>query len=123
MATIKREVLSGSGQISSTPVGLPQVLGTSQTEIHTIETTVADYEEVWVWLSNITTSQVVVTLQIGHDSDADKRVMVKVPAEETVLAIPGWTFRGHAGPSVVKGATGSANQVNFTGYVNHIDDA
>jgi hypothetical protein len=117
MATIKREILSGSSN------GLPEDLGTSQTEIHTIETTTADYEEVWVWLSNITTSQVVVTLQIGHDSNTDRRVMVKVPAESTVLAIPGWTFKGHAGPSVIKGATGSANQVNFSGYVNHIDDA
>lgn len=117
MATFKREVLSGSTN------GLPEDLGTSQTVIHEIETTVADHEEVWVWLSNITTSQVVVTLQIGDDSAADKRVMVKVPAESTVLAIPGWTYKGQSGPKSIKGATGSANQVNFSGYVNHIDDA
>lgn len=117
MATIKREILSGSTN------GLPEDLGTSATTIHEIETTTADFEEVWVWLSNITTSQVVVQLQIGHDTDTDKRVMVKVPAEETVLAIPGWTFKGQAGPKYVKGQTGSANQVNFSGYVNHIDDA
>ena len=117
MATVKREILSGSTN------GLPFDLGTSQTEIHTIETTTDDYEEVWIYLSNITTSAQVVQMQIGHDTNTDARVMVKVPAESTVLAVPGWTFKGHAGPSVVKANCANANSVNVTGYVNHFDAA
>ena len=87
------------------------------------ETTVADYEEVWVWLSNITTATEIVTFQIGHDSNTDARIKVQVPAESTILAIPGWTFKGVAGPNVVKALAGNANAVNVTGYVNHIDAA
>lgn len=119
MATLKRINLSGC--TNGIPVGLAADSGTFTT-IHSITTTVADYEEVWVWLANTDTSQQIVTLTFGGTA-ANNKVMVKVPAETTVLAVPGWTFKGASGPNTITGASGTADKVNVHGYVNHFDDA
>ena len=119
MATIVRNHLSGS--TNGIPFALAVDTGTFTT-IHSITTTTADFEEVWVWLSNISTSSETVTLTFGGTNDANK-VKVKVPAESTVLAVPGWTFQGASGPNTITGASVSADVVNVHGYINLIDDS
>jgi len=119
MATISRNHLSGCA--NGIPVGLAIDSGTFTT-IHSITTTVADFEEVWIWLSNISTATEIVTLTFGGTADANK-VIVQVPPESTVLAVPGWTFQGVAGPNTITGASVTANKVNVHGYINLIDAA
>ena len=119
MATIIRNHLSGS--TNGIPFALAVDTGTFTT-IHSITTTTADFEEVWVWLSNISTSSETVTLTFGGTADANK-VKVKVPAESTVLAVPGWTFQGASGPNTITGASQNPSVVNVHGYINLIDDS
>tara|TARA_R110002012_G_scaffold97961_2_gene235116 strand:- start:22 stop:381 length:360 start_codon:yes stop_codon:yes gene_type:complete len=119
VATIKRDHLSGAA--NGIPIALAIDSGTFTT-IHSITTTVADFEEVYIWLSNINTSQEIVTLTFGGTSDVNK-IKVKVPPESTVLAVPGWTFQGASGPNTITGGSTTANKVNVHGYINLIDDA
>jgi len=119
MATIIRDHLSGCA--NGIPAALAADSGTF-TEIHSITTTTADFTEVWIWLSNISTATEVVTLRFGGTSDNNK-VKVVVPAEATVLAVPGWTFQGASGPNKIEGASTTADKVNVHGYINLIDAA
>ena len=119
MATIIRDHLRGCAD--GIPIAQAIDSGTFTT-IHSITTTTADFEEVYIWLSNINTSQEIVTLTFGGSSDVNK-VKIKVPAESTVLAVPGWTFQGASGPNTITGASTTANKVNVHGYINLIDDA
>jgi len=119
MATISRNHLSGCA--NGIPVGLAADSGTFTT-IHSITTTLADFEEIWIWLSNIDTSTQIVTLTFGGTA-ANNKVVVQVPAESTVLAVPGWTFQGASGPNTITGAAGAADKVNVHGYINLIDAA
>lgn len=119
MATIIRNHLSGCA--NGVPVGLAIDSG-SFTTIHSITTAAADFEEVWIWLSNISTATEIVTLTFGGTAAANK-VIVQVPPESTVLAVPGWTFQGVSGPNTITGASVTADKVNVHGYINLIDDA
>lgn len=119
MATISRNHLSGC--TDGIPIGLAVDTG-NFTAIHTCTTTTADFEEIWIWLANTNTSQEIVTLTFGGTA-ANNKVMVKVPAESTVLAVPGWTFQGKSGGVAITGACSTADKVNVFGHINLIDDA
>jgi hypothetical protein len=120
MATISRNHLSGS--TDGRPLALAIDSGTFTT-VHTVTSTAADFEEVWIWLANISTSQEIVTLRFGGTADGDT-VKVTVPAESTVLACPGWTIQGNASTAVViTAASTTANKVNALGHINLIDAA
>ena len=120
MATISRNILSGS--TNGRPLALAVDSGT-YTTVHTVTSTAADYEVVWLYLSNISTAQELVSIRIGGTADGDT-IKVKVPAESTVLALPGVTIKGDGGSGVViTAASTTANKVNATGYINLIDAA
>ena len=120
MATISRNILSGS--TNGRPLALAIDSGTFTT-VHTGPTTAADMVEVYVYLSNISTSQEIVTIAIGGTEDGDK-MKIKVPAESTVLALPGITIKGDGGSGIaITAASTTANKVNATGYINLIDAA
>ena len=119
MATISRNHLSECAD--GVPIALAIDTG-NYTAIHTCTTTTADFEEVWLWLSNISTATEIVTLTFGGTSDNNK-IKIQVPAEATVLAVPGWTFQGKSGGVEITGASTTANKVNVHGYINLFDDA
>ena len=118
MATISRNILSGS--TNGRPLALAADSGTFTT-VHTGPTTAADMIEAWVWISNISTSQEIVTIAIGGTADGDK-IKIKVPAESTVLALPGITIKGDGGSGIaITAASTNASKCNATGYINLID--
>lgn len=118
MATISRNILSGSTH--GRPLALAADSG-NFTAVHTGPTTAADLIEIYLYLSNISTSQEIVTIAIGGTADGDK-IKVKVPAESTVLALPGITIKGDGGSGVaITAASTTAAKVNATGYINLID--
>ena len=120
MATISRNILSGS--TNGRPLSLAIDSGTFTT-VHTGPTTAADMIEAWVWISNISTSQEIVTIAIGGTADGDK-MKIKVPPESTVLALPGITIKGDGGSGIaITAASTTANKCNATGYINLIDAA
>ena len=118
MATISRNILSGS--TNGRPLALAADSGT-YTTVHTGPTTAADHIELFVYLSNISTSQEIVTIAIGGTADGDK-IKIKVPPESTVLALPGITIKGDGGSGIaITAASTTAGKVNATGYTNLID--
>mgnify|MGYP003630502985 CR=1 FL=1 len=117
MATITRAHLTGS--TDGVPFGLAVDTGTF-TAIHTTTTTAGNFEEVWLWLANISTATEIVTLAFGGTGDANKMI-VQVPAESTVLAVPGITFDGKASTGVtITGGSTTAAKVNVFGHINLI---
>ena len=120
MATVIRHHLTGS--TDGVPFALAVDSGTL-TVVHATTTTTADFEEVWIWLSNINTSTEIVTLAFGGTADVNK-MKIQVPAESTVLAVPGITFQGKTSTGVtIAGGSTTANKVNVFGHINLIDAA
>lgn len=119
MATIVRNHLGGSTDGHSLKIAVDS--GT-YTTVHTVTTTTADFEEIWIWLANVGTATEVVTFQIGHDTDVENRIVVSVPAESVVLAIPGITLQG-ASTYYIKAGASTADKITAWGHINLIDAA
>jgi len=119
MATISRNHLSGATDGHTLKLAIDS--GT-YTTVHTVTTTTADFEECWCWLNNVSTTQQKVTFQIGHDTNVANRMVVNVPPESTILAIPGITLQG-ASTYTVKAAATAADSVTVWGHINLIDAA
>ena len=118
MATISRDHLSGS--TDGKPIALAVDSGT-YTTVHTGPTDAAHWIELWLYFSNITSAQATVTVAIGGTADANK-IKIKVPAQSTVLGVPGWTIQGNSGAAItVTAATTTAAAVNCMGHINLID--
>ena len=117
MATVIRTVLSG--MTASAPIAT----GTSSTTYHTVTTTTADYDEIWLWASNNNTAAEVVTLQWGGTTSTDDHIVTTVQPNETVLIAPGWVLKGNATELLVKAYSTTNDKVNIIGHVNRIDDA
>tara|TARA_R110002020_G_scaffold304945_1_gene520775 strand:- start:1082 stop:1429 length:348 start_codon:yes stop_codon:yes gene_type:complete len=115
MATVKRIVLSG--MTASAPIATQ----TTSTTYHTVTTTTADYEEIWLWASNIHTAALVLTIE-WTAAATSKEMHVTIQPDETVLVVPGWTIKG-AASMTVKGKTTVADKINVVGHVNWFDDA
>jgi len=115
MATISRDHLSGSTD------GVPFALAADSgnfTAVHTTSTTAGNFEEVWIWLANINTQTEIVTLAFGGTGAANKMVL-QVPAESTILAVPGITFDGKSSTGVaITGASSNADKINVFGHIN-----
>jgi|TARA_R110002167_G_scaffold163323_1_gene360207 hypothetical protein len=117
MATITRAHLTGS--TDGVPFGLAVDTGTL-TVVHATNTTAGNFEEVWIWLANINTSTEIVTLAFGGTGAANKMI-IQVPAESTILAVPGITFDGKSSTGVtVAGGSTTADKVNVFGHINLI---
>tara|TARA_R100001594_G_scaffold17623_4_gene35790 strand:- start:2549 stop:2893 length:345 start_codon:yes stop_codon:yes gene_type:complete len=114
MATLKRKRLSESNA--------PIATGTTSTTYHTVTTETADYEEIWLWASNIHTAALVLTIE-WTAAGTSNEMHVTIQPDETVLVVPGWTIQGQSGPLTIKGKTTVAAKINVTGHVNWFDDA
>ena len=112
MASISREILSGS--TSGRPIKIAAT-ATAGTLAHTAHATAKD--EIWLWLANTTTADVIVTVEFGGVTSPDDLLKFTVPAGEVILAVAGLTLTGGL---VVRAFAGTANVVNMAGYVNRI---
>lgn len=98
--------------------GEPEPLQTTSTTLHQVPASpAAGIDEVWIWLSNNTTSDRVVTLELGSTAAAQNAKIV-VPAQSVVLAVPGIPA---AASQVISALVDSTNDsVVAFGYVNRI---
>lgn len=95
--------------LSASATGAPIALGTGTTAIHTVPTTGVAKDEFWLYASNTTAGDIIITLTIdGVEIDAT------VPANNQVLVVQGHPL---AAGVVVTGLGASAG-VNAYGYVN-----
>jgi hypothetical protein len=109
---ITKEFLSGS--TNGRPIKLVAT-ATPGTLLHTAHATSKD--EVSVYLSNTSAGDVEVTVEFGGVTSPDDHIKFTVPANDTILAVPGVPLSNSL---VARAFAGSANVITATGYVNRI---
>lgn len=120
--TIQKSKLSGSTD------GLQiLVAGTNTGTADTIHTatssTTNDYDEIWLYASNSSSSQVLLTIEWGGTSDPGNIYEITLPAlgntstDGPIAIIPGFVLQNSL---VVKAFAGTTNVVTINGYVHQI---
>ena len=117
MPTMSKEFLSES--TNGRGVEVVQT-GTAGTLIHTVTTggSNTDIDEIFIYATNIDTSQILLTVEFGGADSPDDHILAKIPAQTTVLVVPGLILRAGV---TVRAFAGTANKITCHGYVNRID--
>lgn len=120
MATYSKVLLSGSAQGKAVKVSATASTGTT---IHATGTSNTILDEVWLWAYNSSTSNVLLTVQFGGTTAPDNDIKVTIPAQSGLnLVVPGLVLSGtgSVASTVYAYATGAANLITISGYVNRI---
>lgn len=95
------------------------VAGTSAGAATTIHTPVASiYDEVWLYATNIDTSDRALTLYWGTTASAGQMVATIPYQAGRLLVVDGKLLSGTA--NVIKASAATANVINIDGFVNRI---
>lgn len=117
MATYSRVHLSGSTNGKPVPVAATATPGTT---IHTALSGTSGFDEIYLWVSNVTGSAATLTLEWGGVTDPGDHLC------------KGYSIAANSGPTlvaaglvlnnslVVKAFSGTASALNIVGYVNRI---
>lgn len=90
----------------------------SGTTLHTATSTSGEWDEVYIWATNSSSSDVTLTIEFGGTTSPDDIVEKTLRVNNgPELVIPGWVLQGGL---VVRGFASSANVVTIGGYVNRI---
>jgi len=118
MPTIAKEILSGS--TNGRGVEVTGANSGAAVTLHTATTggSNADIDEIFIYATNIDTSQILLTIEFGGSDSPDDHILAKIPAQTTVLVVPGLILR--AGLEV-KAFAGTGNKITCHGFVNRID--
>ena len=116
MSTFTKNKLSGSTN------GKPQkVTGTatgSSILVHTAVSGTSSFDEVWIWATNTSSSDVVLTLEWGDNTTPDGNIIVTVPKQSGLYLItPGLVLQNSL---TVRAFAGTGNVINLVGFVNTI---
>lgn len=117
MPSYSRQLLSGSTSGRNIPVA---AVATPGTLIHTALAGAAGYDEVYLWVANVTNAARLLTLEWGGVGDpADHMVkQFSIPANSPPIPIA--TGQVLNGALDVRAFADAANALNVTGYVNRI---
>jgi hypothetical protein len=117
MPSYSRQVLSGSTNGKPIPVAATATPGTL---IHTAVAGVAAYDEIYLYVSNVTGSAATLTLEWGGVTDpgdlAAKALSVPANSGPTLVAA-GLPLNNSL---VLRAFSGTASALNVTGWVNRI---
>ena len=116
MATFTKQKLSGSGT-RSRPISLTTTATSGAVTIHASVGNATDFDEIWLWATNIHTGSITLTLEVGT-TDEDQHIKAVINPSETVLVCPGLLM--HDG-DILKGFATVADKINVFGYVNRLD--
>ena len=115
MATYSKLKLSGSTDGKQIKVVATATAGTT---LHTAVSGTTDYDEIWIWATNSSASDLKLTVEFGGTTAPDDLIEMTIPAESgPIPVIPGLVL--HNG-SVVRGFAASANLILVSGFVNRI---
>ena len=117
MATYSCVLLSGSTNGLPIPVAATATPGTL---LHTATTGVGNYDEVYLWVSNVTGAAATITIEWGGTTDPGNLACkaVSIPANSGPTMIVNGASIG--GGVVVRAFSGTAGALNITGHVNRI---
>lgn len=114
MATFSKIPLSASANGKGILIAATATLGTT---IHTAGAGTANFDEVWLYASNNSTSSVKLTVEYGSASAQDN-IEITIPGESgLVLVVPG-LFLNNA--LVVTAFAATTNVITMHGYVNRV---
>jgi hypothetical protein len=119
MATFDKKLLSGSTGGKAIKVAATATPGTT---IHTTGTSSSDIDEVWLYATNTSGSDVLLTVEYGGTTSPDDLIEVTITAEAGLtLILPGTVLTGDgAAGRTVAAFAGTADVINVHGYVNRI---
>jgi len=110
---------SGSTQGQAIKVAATSTPGTT---VHTTGTSATIIDEVWLYLYNSHTADVLVTIEFGGATAPDQNIVLTVPFKTgLVLAVPGLPLLGSGSVALtVKVFAATTNVVTVIGFVNRI---
>jgi hypothetical protein len=113
MATFSKHILSGSTNGRNILVAATATPGTL---IHTADASALD--EIWIYATNTSSSNVVLTLEFGGTSGPGDLIEKTIPAEDGFkLIVPGLILTNSL---IVRAFAGTTNVININGFVNRI---
>ena len=105
---VELSVLTDGVPLKITPTG------TAGETIHTAHATAQD--EIWLWACNTASASRKLTVEFGGVA-VDQNIVVNIPAETTVLVVPGWVLTNS---KVMAAFASVADVINVVGFVNRI---
>lgn len=115
MATYSKQKLSGSTNGKGIKVAATATLGTT---IHTAIAGTSDWDEIWIYAVNSSTSAVKLTLEWGEATAPDGNIELTIPAESGLyLVIPGLLLQNGL---AVTAFADTADVILIHGFVNRI---
>ena len=114
MTTYKKTLLSGS--VDGKAIKIVQT-STPGTLVHTAVAGSVNFDEIWLWVQNNHTADVILTVEFGS-ADAGDNIIVTVPFKSGLIPVaPGLALNN---ASTVKAFAGTANVISIFGFVNLI---
>lgn len=117
MASYSRQLLSGSTNGRVIPVAATATPGTL---IHTATSGTNDFDEVYIWASNVTSAAATLTIEFGGVTDPGDHVVKAYSIAANSPPIPLVTGQVLKGGLVVRAFSGTASAINLSGFVNRI---
>ena len=117
MATYSRILLSGSTNGRAIPVAATATPGTA---IHTAVAGTSAFDEIYLWVSNVTGSAATLTLEWGGVTDPGDHMVkaLSIPANSPPIPIATGMVLNNG--LLVKAFSGTASALNIIGFANRI---
>ena len=117
MATYSRQLLSGSTNGRAIPVAAAATPGTL---IHTAIAGTTSFDEIYLWVVNVTGAAATLTLEYGGVTDPGDHACkaLSIPANSQPIAVlAGQVLQNSL---VLRAFSGTASALNLFGYINRI---
>jgi hypothetical protein len=115
---ISKQQLSGSTNGRGIKIVATATAGTL---LHTAVSETDQFDEVWIYLWNSHSADVLVTLELGGVTDPDDIVEVTIPFQQGLyLVVPGIPYSGGV---AIRAFAATANVVVASGFVNRVDQS
>jgi hypothetical protein len=90
--------------------------------VHTTGISATVIDEVWLWLYNAHTADVLTTIEFGGATAPNQNIVLTVPFKSgLVMAVPGLPLLGSGAAALtVKVFAATTNVITVSGYVNRI---
>lgn len=117
MPTYSRQLLSGSTNGREIPVVAPATPGTL---LHTALAGTTGFDELYLWVSNVSGTAATLTLEWGGVTDPGDHMVKAYSIPANSAPIPIATGQCLQNGLAVRAFSGTANALNISGYVNRI---
>ncbi len=117
MASYSRVLLSGS--TNGKPV-IVVATATAGTTIHTAIAGTTSFDEVYMWVSNVTAAAATLTIEWGGVTDPGNHIVKAFSIPANSPPIPVVTGQVMNNGLVIGAFSGTASALNITGFVNRI---